>query len=96
MEKNGIETELYTTKKPDIVFEINGKRYAIEIETGSVLSKVSRMKEKVKLLNENYDEWFFVVTDPNKVRKYLKFGNAVSARYVKSRLNKCIKLAKKP
>jgi len=40
LEKNGIETELYTTKKPDIIFEIDGKRFAIEVETGSVLSKV--------------------------------------------------------
>ena len=94
LEKNGIETELYTTKKPDIVFEINGKRFAIEIETGSVLSKVSRMKEKLEVLNQ-YDKWFFVVTDTNKVKKYLKFGDSVSARYVKSRLNKLIKLAKK-
>jgi len=94
LEKNGIETELYTTKKPDIVFEIDGKRFAIEIETGSVLSKISRMKEKLEVLNQ-YDKWFFVVTDPNKVKKYLKFGDAVSARYVKSRLNKFIELAKK-
>ena len=94
LEKNGIETQLYTTKKPDIVFEINGKNYAIEIETGSVLRKVSRMKEKLKVLNQ-YDKWFFVVTDPNRVKKYLKFGDAVSARYVKSRLNKFIELKKK-
>jgi len=94
LKQNRIETKLYTTKKPDVVFEINGKNYAIEIETGSVLRKVSRMKEKLKVLNQ-YDKWFFVVTDPNRVKKYLKFGDAVSARYVKSRLNKLIKLAKK-
>jgi len=96
LEKNGIEVELYTTTKPDIVFQIKGKRYAIEIETGSVLSKISRMKNKVELLDEVYDEWFFVVTDRNLATKYKKFGDAVSARYVKPRLNKLIKLAKKP
>jgi len=94
LEKNGIETELYTTKKPDIVFEIGGKKYAIEIETGSVLSKVSRMKEKLEVLDQ-YDRWFFVVTDRNKVKKYKKFGNAVDVRYVGLRLNKLLKLAKK-
>jgi len=94
LEKNEIQTKLYITKKPDIVFEINGKRYAIEIETGSALSKISRMKEKLKVLNE-YDKWFFVVTNRNKVKKYLKFGEAISSRFIKSRLNKLIKLVKK-
>ncbi len=94
MERNGIETKLYTTKKPDVVFEIKGKKYAIEIETGTVLSKISRMKEKLEILKQ-YDEWLFVVTDRNRVKKYLKFGDAVSARYVKSRLNKLMKLAKR-
>ena len=96
LEKNGIETELYTTKKPDIVFQIKNKRYAIEVETGSVLSKVSRMQEKVKLLNENYDKWFFLITNKNKVKKYKKFGDAIDKRYIRARLNKLLKLAKKP
>lgn len=94
LEKNGIETELFVTRKPDIVFEIRGKRFAIEIETGSIFSKISRMKEKLEVL-ENYDMWFFVVTDRNKVRKYKKYGDAVDKRYVKSRLDKLVKLAKK-
>jgi len=94
LEKNGIETQLFVTKKPDIVFEIKGKRFAIEIETGSIFSKISRMKEKLKVL-ENYDKWFFVVTDRNKVKKYKKYGDAVDKRYVKQRLEKLIKSAKK-
>ena len=96
LEKNGIETELYITKKPDIVFQIKDKRYAIEVETGSVLSKINRMEEKVKLLNQDYEEWFFVITNKNKVKDYKKYGDAVDKRYVKLRLNKLLKLAKKP
>ncbi len=96
LEKNGIKTELYTTKKPDIVFQIKNKKYAIEIETGSVLSKISRMEEKVKLLNENYDEWFFLITNKNKVKKYKKFGDSIDKRYIRLKLNKILKLAKKP
>lgn len=95
LEKNGIETELYTTKKPDIVFEIRGKRFAIEIETGSIFSKISRMKEKLEVL-KSYDKSFFVVTNRNKVKKYKKYGDAVDKRYVKSRLDKLVKLVKKP
>ena len=94
LEKNGIETQLFVTKKPDIVFEIDGKRFAIEIETGSIFSKISRMEEKLEGL-KNYDKWFFVVTDRNKVKKYKKYGDAVDKRYVKSRLDKLVKLAKK-
>lgn len=94
LEKNGIKTELYITKKPDIVFRINEKRFAIEVETGSIFSKISRMEEKLKVL-EDYDKWFFVVTDRNKVKKYKKYGDAVDKRYVKARLDKLIKLVKK-
>jgi hypothetical protein len=95
LEKNGIETELYTTKKPDIVFEAGGKRFAIEIETGSMLSRKKALEERVELLNKSYDEWFFVVTDKNKVAKYKKLGNTMSSRFVKRRLNKLLKSVKK-
>src|SRR3989344_1511742 len=96
LNNNGINAELYTTKKPDIVFEIKGKKYALEVETGSMLSRKKALKERVQMLNQEYDSWFFVVTNPNKVKEYLKIANTVSSRYVKSRLDKIIKLVKKP
>ncbi|MFA4960261.1 MAG: DUF87 domain-containing protein [Candidatus Pacearchaeota archaeon] len=95
LEKNGIETELYTTKKPDIVFNIKDKIYAIEVETGSMLSRIKALEERVIFLNENYDEWFFVITNKNKVKNYKKLGDAVDKRYVNLRLNKLVKLIKK-
>jgi len=95
LNKNGIETQLYTTKKPDIVFEISGKKYAIEIETGSMLTRRKALVERVKLLNKDYDKWFFVVTDPNKLGKYKEYGESVNSRYTKGRLNKIIKSVKK-
>ena len=88
LEFKGIKVQKFVTIKPDIVFQIGKKKYAIEVETGSVLTKVKNMKEKVKLLNKNYDEWFFVVTNKNKVSKYKKFGNSVDLRYLKKRLQK--------
>ena len=94
LKSNNIKTELFVTKKPDIVFEINKKKYAIEIETGAVLSKIKNLEEKVRLLNENYSQWFFVVTNINKVKKYKKFGDAVDIRYLKTKLNRIIKFAK--
>jgi len=96
LEKHGIKTELYTTKKPDIVFKVKGKTYAIEVETGTAFSKINNFEEKVNLLNNDYDNWFFVVTNKNKVKKYKKYGTAVDKRYVKLRLNKLLKLVKKP
>ncbi len=87
LEKKGIETEKFVTKKPDIVFKIGKKKYAIEVETGTVLSKRTRMKEKLEVLNK-YDEWFFVVTDRNKIKDYKEYGESVDLRYLKQRLSK--------
>lgn len=96
LENNGIEVKLYVTKKPDIIFRIKNKKYAIEVETGSAFSKIKNLKEKVESLNENYDSWFFVVTKRKLVKKYKQFGNSVDKRYVKLRLNKILKVAKMP
>jgi len=89
LEKKGIETQKFTTKKPDVTFTIGKKRYAIEVETGTVLEKApNQLKEKVKTLNENYDEWFFIVTNRNKISSYRKFGDCVDLRYLKQRISK--------
>ena len=52
------------------------------------------MKEKLKVLNK-YDKWFFVVTDPNKLKKYKKYGSAVNSRFIKRRLDRVLRLAEK-
>ena len=88
LERGGIKVELYATKKPDIVFKIGKKKYAIEVETGSMIKQKKVFGEKVKQLNLNYDEWFFVVTDPNKVASYKKHGESISLRYIRHRLSK--------
>jgi hypothetical protein len=90
LEKKGIEVQMFTTKKPDIVFELKNKKCAIEIETGAVLTKISRMKEKLQVLKD-YDKWFFVVTDPNKVKTYKQFGESVDFRYLKPHLNRFLR-----
>ena len=40
---------------------------------------------KLKIL-KNYDKWFFVVTDRNKIKVYKRFGDAVDLRYLKSKI----------
>jgi hypothetical protein len=93
LEKKGIKVDTFVTRKPDILFELNNKKYAIEVETGAVLSKKSRLKEKLKILN-NYDEWFFVVTNKNKVQKYKEYGKTIDLRFLRGQLDKIIKLQK--
>ncbi|MBU0894799.1 MAG: DUF87 domain-containing protein [Nanoarchaeota archaeon] len=87
LEKKGIKTKKFVTRKPDIVFNIGKKKYAIEVETGAVLTKKERLLEKIKLLNKDYDKWFFVVTNPNKVKTYKKYGDSLDFRFLKTRLN---------
>lgn len=93
LEKKGIEVKKYVTRKPDLVFNIGKKKYAIEIETGAGLAVKSRMKEKLKVLSK-YDEWFFVVTDKNKVANYKKYGKSFDLRYLRGQLDKIIKTKK--
>lgn len=91
LEKKKIKVELYVTKKPDIVFGLGKKKIAIEVETGSMLSVKKTFDEKVKTLNKNYDDWFFVVTNKNKVANYRKYGKTIDARFLRRQLDKIIK-----
>lgn len=84
-----INVKLFQTLKPDIIFEILNNKIAIEIETGKVLrNNRKNLIEKVKVLNKNYDFWFFVLTNRNLTKKYKKYGNVVDKRYLKNYLNK--------
>lgn len=90
LKKKEIDVKLYTTKKPDIVFELNKKKMAIEVETGAVLKSKSRMNEKIGVLKK-YNEWFFVVTDRNQISKYKEFGESVDLRYLRSKLKNILR-----
>lgn len=70
------KVELFETTKPDIVFEINGQKYAVEIETGKIYTKdKKKLQAKVDTLNKEYgNNWFFVVTNRNFFPSYKKFG----------------------
>lgn len=95
LEKKSIKVELFTTKMPDLVFEINGKKFAIEVETGTVAQNSNKVKEKVDLIRtQTYDDWFFVVTNRNLVKKYRNFGETIDPRYVKGKLDKLVKNAR--
>jgi type IV secretory pathway VirB4 component len=91
LEKKGVKTEIYTTRMPDLMFNIHGKRYAIEVETGTVLRNLKQMREKINQLNEITDEWFFLVTNKRIVQKYRTYGKTIDPRFLGNFLEKLIK-----
>lgn len=82
----------YTTVKPDIVFiDKKGRKIAVEIETGKVLKyKPERLPKKVKYMTDNYDDWFFVVTDGNLVKEYANYGKTYEKRNIAKILNNLV------
>lgn len=88
IKKYSNKVELFATAKPDITFDVNGKKYAIEVETGKVLTKDrKKLIEKVKNLNRDYGEnWFFVVTNRNFYSKYKKYGDTFTKLSVASKI----------
>jgi len=87
LKKYSDKISLFETRKPDIVFEINGKKIAVEIETGKLIKHARKQVEwKTELLNKNYDDWFFVVLDRASIAKYRKYGKVLDLRNFPKRL----------
>jgi hypothetical protein len=87
-----VKVKQFLSRSPDIVFTINKKKYAIEIETGTILK---RNKEQFygKIANLKYyynKNWFFVVTDRNLVKSYRRFGKTCSKRNVLRKIDKIV------
>src|SRR3989344_4352665 len=81
--------KIFETKKPDIVFELNGRKIAVEVETGSVLkNNKKQLLEKVAQLKKDYGkDWFFVLTNRNMKSQYEEFGKVIDKRFVKWNLD---------
>lgn len=90
LEKKGVKVELFATKKPDLVFNIKDKTYAIEVETGTCIADKRKFAEKLKVL-KNYKNWFFVVTAKKHIQKYREFGRVIDPRFLRSYLIKLLK-----
>src|SRR3989344_3086131 len=92
LKRKGINAELFTTKMPDIVCEINEKKIAFEIETGTMPESPGRFKIKKSVLDEqNLNGWYFVVTSKHLVKEYKKLGKVLDPRSLKGQLDKIIK-----
>ncbi len=96
LQKKKIDYEMFTTRMPDIVMSFKSKNIAFEVETGATMTNMKKFREKLKLLNKNYgDNWYFIITNRNKVKKYKKFGKVIDPRYIKGQIDKIIKNARK-
>ncbi len=65
----------HLTKNADITFKFKNKKFALEIELGSLLRKKSQLRKKVEYLNENFKKkWMFIVSNRNLLQDYKKLG----------------------
>ena len=85
--------ELFETLKPDIIFELNGQSYAIEIETGSLYLKArEQLARKVEELKNNFeDRYCFVVTNENFAPIYNRFGKTFTRTTFLKQFSKWLK-----
>jgi len=93
----GFPTWNYKTVKPDIIIEFKNRKVAIEIETGKVLrNNRKQFIEKVNRLDKDFgDNWFFVVTNRNLVKKYKKYGPTYTRKNVIKAIEKYVKKAER-
>lgn len=84
------DVKTYLSRKPDIVFKINGEEWAVEVETGKVLKyNKKQFLEKVENLKEIYEKrWFFVITNRNQLKSYKRYGKTFTRRNVVSKIRK--------
>ncbi len=84
---------LFQSVKPDIVFEINNKKYAIEIETGKMFTHNKKgLLAKVKLLNKDYGKnWLFALTNKKFTSKYNKLGQTCDNRTIINKINRIVR-----
>lgn len=90
------DIQTYRTVKPDIVFDANGEKFAIEVETGEIIKHKKKINEKVSLLKRKFGKnWFFFVTNRNLEKKYSKLGVTAHKRNIKFKINQIFKKSKK-
>jgi len=80
---------------PDIVFDVNGKQYAIEVENERIKDR-EKLAERVRNLKREYGKrWFFFVTNRNRVKVYRRFGITYTKRNIKAKIKKIFRNSKK-
>jgi hypothetical protein len=91
LQSKGISVETFASRKPDVIFEINGKKIALEVESGAVLKYNKKaIEEKLQILKKESDDWYFVVLHYTYASKYNPYGKVIDIRYLKKALKKII------
>ena len=85
-----VKVKTYLSRKPDIIFEANGKEWAVEIETGIIFKKNKKQfLEKVESLKYWYGRrWFFVITDRNLLKSYKRYGKTFTRRNIIGKIDR--------
>ncbi len=82
------------TREADIRFKFRSLRFAIEIETGSLLSKKHQLRAKaVDLISKYGDRWIILVSKKSLLPKYRIYGKVCSRSDVEKVLKKLLKSA---
>jgi hypothetical protein len=83
------KVEEHITRDADITFRYKKKVFALEIETGNLLSKKDQLKAKVAMLNRKYGKrWMFVVSNKELLPQYRKWGPSTQRTEVEKVLEK--------
>jgi hypothetical protein len=95
LESFGIEDiEERLTVDADLIFKFDKKKYALEIECGSLVRKKDQLKEKIEDLNKKYpNRWMFIVSHRDLLKKYKKVGVTATRANTKEKLEKMLKIA---
>lgn len=83
--------EINLSDSPDIILDVNGEQYAIEVENARIKDR-EKLAEKVRNLKKEYGKrWFFFVTNRNRVKAYRRFGVTYNKRNIKTKIKKIFK-----
>jgi hypothetical protein len=83
----------HLTVEADITFYFKNKKYALEIETGTLLKKKKQTEEKIDYLNKKYHKrWMIIVSNKNLLPKYQKLGFSSQRNKVFENLNKLLEI----
>jgi hypothetical protein len=82
----------YVTQKPDIIFALKGKKYALEIETPLFLRKKHhRLVAKAKVNSKIYGRrWWIVTTRSAYARSFRRYGKVLTRNKIGLWLQKLI------
>jgi|GEM_PF-2483888 len=84
----------HLTRNADITFNFRNRKFALEIELGSLLRKKKQCAEKVKYLTEKFkNKWMFIVSNKNLLQDYKKLGFATPRNRVCENLQKLLQNA---